>query len=106
MSVSFECCVLSGGGLCKELISHPEESHRLWCVTVCDPETSQMRRPWPTLGFRTREKDGGYIMQLTGERSPSSLAIQSYNRASIRLCTSLFTFIKYALEHNFKSFFV
>ena len=32
MFVSCECCVLSGRGLCYELITHPEESYRLWCV--------------------------------------------------------------------------
>jgi hypothetical protein len=37
MSVCFECCVLSGRGLCDELITCPEESYRLWCV-VCDLE--------------------------------------------------------------------
>ena len=36
----FECCVLSGGGLCDELITRPEEPYRLWCVVVCDLETS------------------------------------------------------------------
>jgi len=34
-----ECCVLSGRGLCDELITHPEESYRLWYV-MCDLETS------------------------------------------------------------------
>jgi hypothetical protein len=29
-----ECCVLSGRGLCDELITRPEESNRLWCVVV------------------------------------------------------------------------
>jgi hypothetical protein len=29
---SSECCVLSGSGLCDELITRPEESCRLWCV--------------------------------------------------------------------------
>jgi len=42
--------VLSGRGLCDELVTHPEESCRLWCVVVCDLETSLMRRPWPTEG--------------------------------------------------------
>jgi hypothetical protein len=28
--------VLSGRGLCDELITRPEESYRLWCVVVCD----------------------------------------------------------------------
>jgi len=40
MFVRFECCVLSGSGLCYELITLPEESYRLWCVVVCDLETS------------------------------------------------------------------
>jgi len=44
------CCVLSGRGLCDELITRPEESYRLWCVVGCDLETSRMRRPWPTGG--------------------------------------------------------
>jgi len=34
MSVSFECCVLLGKGLCDELISRPEESYRVRCVIV------------------------------------------------------------------------
>ena len=38
-------CVLSGRGLCDELITRPEESYRLWCVVVCDLETSRMRMP-------------------------------------------------------------
>jgi len=48
MFVSFECFVLSGRGLCDGMITRPEESYRLWCVVVCDLETSSMRRPWPT----------------------------------------------------------
>jgi len=43
--VCCECCVLSGRGLCDELIIHAEESYQLWCVVVCDLETSRMRRP-------------------------------------------------------------
>jgi hypothetical protein len=35
MSVCWECCVLSGRGLCDELITRPEESYRMWCVAVC-----------------------------------------------------------------------
>jgi hypothetical protein len=49
MFVYCECCVLSGGGLCDELLTRPEESYRLWWV-VCDLETSWKRRPWPTGG--------------------------------------------------------
>ena len=42
MSVCCECCVLSGRGLCDELITRPEESYRLWCVVVCDLENTSL----------------------------------------------------------------
>ena len=61
MDVCVECCVLSGRGLCDDLITRPEESYRLWCVTVCDLETSRMRRPWPALG-----------RSATGRRDPEN----------------------------------
>jgi hypothetical protein len=48
--------VLSGRGLCNELITSPEKSYRLSCVLVCDLETSRMRRPWPALGRSTTVK--------------------------------------------------
>ena len=34
--------MLSGRGLCDELITRPEVSYRLCCVVVCDLETSRM----------------------------------------------------------------
>jgi len=36
--------------LMSELITRPEESYRLWCVVMCDLETSWMRRSWHTVG--------------------------------------------------------
>ena len=53
----FVCCVLSGRGLCDELITLSEESYRLWCVVVCDLETSRMRRTWPALGRSATKKN-------------------------------------------------
>ena len=41
-----ECRVLSGRGLCDELITRPEESYRLWCVVVCGLETSRIGAPY------------------------------------------------------------
>ena len=44
----FVCCerrVLSGRGLCDELITRPEESYRLWCV-MYDLETSRICAPY------------------------------------------------------------
>ena len=40
MFVCCECCVLSGRGLCDELITRREESYRLCCVVLCDLGTS------------------------------------------------------------------
>jgi hypothetical protein len=48
-------CVLSGRGLCDELITRTEESYRLW--SVVDQETSWTRRPYPALGYRARENN-------------------------------------------------
>ena len=57
-----ECCVLSGRGLCDELITRPGESYRVWCVVVCDLENSRMRRPWPALGRSATEKKTVYCL--------------------------------------------
>jgi hypothetical protein len=51
MFVCCECCALSGRGLCDGLITLPEESYRLWCVVVCDLETSKTRRLKPATGL-------------------------------------------------------
>ena len=32
MYVCYEYCLLSGRGPCDGLITHPEESYRVWCV--------------------------------------------------------------------------
>ena len=37
---------MSGRGLCDELITRPEEFYRLWCVVVCDLETSRIGAPY------------------------------------------------------------
>jgi hypothetical protein len=56
MSVSCECCLLSGRGLCDELVPRPEESYRLWCVWVWWWSLEKLRRPRPPRGCRAIEK--------------------------------------------------
>jgi hypothetical protein len=56
MSVSGGRCVFSGTGHCDRPIPRPEESYRLWCVIVCDLETSRMRRLWSRWAVATEEK--------------------------------------------------
>jgi hypothetical protein len=48
MSVSYECRVLSWS------IPSAQEFYRLWCVIVCDLETSRMRLPWTAMGCCVR----------------------------------------------------
>jgi hypothetical protein len=52
MAVSSDCSVLSSRGLCNGPITRPEESYRLWCVTVCYPRRNLKNEAVPTLvGF-------------------------------------------------------
>jgi hypothetical protein len=78
----FVCCVLSGRGLCDELITCPEESNRLWCI-VCDLETSRMRRSvapksnkqtWcrSVLKFKVRSSDVKFCKYLGAHGGTSS----------------------------------
>jgi hypothetical protein len=86
MSVCCECSVLSGRGLCDELISRPDESYRLWCVVVCDLETSRMRRPCPTgeggrpVAPKTKKKYINFRLQrrLVAELSPRNPGFDSW----------------------------
>ena len=60
MFVCYKCCVLSGRGLCDELITRPEESYRMWCVVVCDLETSRIGAPYihDISNLRVKERRG------------------------------------------------
>ena len=54
--VCCECCVLSGRGLCDELITRPEESYRLWCVVVCDLENLKNKEAMTRVGSQRHTK--------------------------------------------------
>jgi len=61
MDVCCECCVLSGRGLCDELITRPEESYRLWCIVMCDLETSKNEEAMTRIGLHCHKKIYIYI---------------------------------------------
>jgi hypothetical protein len=52
----FVCCLLSGRGLCDQQITRPEESYRLWCVVVCDQETSWTKEAINRTGLQSQRK--------------------------------------------------
>jgi len=56
---------LSGRGLCDELITHPEESYRMWCVVVCDLETSRIGAPYIYDISNLRVKEGRILEDLS-----------------------------------------
>ena len=100
MDVCCECCVLSGRGLCDALITRPEESYRLWCVVVCDLETSRMRRPWPTLG-RSATGGGGLCLHVLSTscliHNPKSQSNRKLNLKRLRKLIST----KFKTTQNF-----
>jgi len=48
--------VLSGRGLCDELITRPEESYRLWCVIVRDLENLKNEEATTHVGSQRHKK--------------------------------------------------
>ena len=64
MFVCCECCVFPDRGLCDELITRPEESYWMWCVAVCDLETSLMKSPWPALGHSATWKKNAVVFYM------------------------------------------
>jgi hypothetical protein len=98
MDVCCECCVLSDWGLCDELITRPEESYRLWCVVVCELETSWMRRTWSTVGCRAKNK-----------QTKTQTSFTSYNlfglHVTVRLSYHLHNIIQNAYEHRCTSYY-
>ena len=54
MSVCSDYCVLSGRGLCNELIPRPESPYRVWCVCVTS-KPQQWGGLCPTGAFEPRE---------------------------------------------------
>jgi hypothetical protein len=51
-------------GLCDELITRPEESYRLWCVVVCDLETSRICAPYIYDNRSLRVNDFTFILLM------------------------------------------
>jgi hypothetical protein len=49
------CCVLSGRGLCDELITRPENPTDCGASSCVTKKPRETRRPMPALGCRARE---------------------------------------------------
>jgi len=100
--VCCERCVLSGRGLCDELITSPEESYRLWCVVVCDLDTSRMRRPWPSewgwAGLYTKNKQTNKVT-LHPSRQMQTIISWIANRVTSVKCNWILYMTLYCLTY-------
>jgi hypothetical protein len=76
MFVCCECCVLSGRGLCDELITCPGESYVLWCVVVCDLENLKNEEAMTRVGSQRHSKINKYARELKAHIS----RVVSYNK--------------------------
>ena len=76
-----ECCVLSGSGLCDQLIIHPEDSYRLWCVVVCDLETLRLKNPRPRwVATPQKTKNIAIMFVCFWHNSPQWARVSSFTR--------------------------
>jgi len=87
MFVCFECCVLSGRGLCDELITPPEESCRLWCVIVIY-KPRELGGPGPLRAVRQETNDGGTEIKLLNP-SAGPRHDQHTKRSVLECCISV-----------------
>ena len=62
-SVSSDCCILLGRGLCDGSITRSEESYREWS-SECDPGTT-LRSAWPAGAVEPRGKRNFHFQLLT-----------------------------------------
>jgi hypothetical protein len=82
MSVSCKCCVLSGRGLCDELVLRPEESYRVWVVSSVIVKPRTMRRPRPSRGCRANKKNPQSVSTIAHPNA-TALALRYLVRAAI-----------------------
>jgi hypothetical protein len=57
--------VLSGRGLCDELITRPEESYRLWCAVVFGPKNLMNEETIVRVGPQRQKKITGVVAEPT-----------------------------------------
>jgi len=78
---------LSGRGLCDELITRPEESYRLWCVVVCDLETSRIGAPYKydISNLRVKVKNSHIVIALTITYEYKYRNVNIFTRHKLRL---------------------
>jgi len=70
--------VLSGRGLCDELITRPEESYQMRCVVVCDLENLKKEEAMTRVGSQRHSRKKNSVSVLTLHCLLSSVIKSSY----------------------------
>jgi hypothetical protein len=98
-------CVLSGRGLCDELITRPEESYRLWCVVVYDQKNVVVEEAIARAGLQSQRNEqtdkeptvrrcntyGVYSVFFKSTCFGDQYAHhQEYNKVTTAFCTALY----------------
>jgi len=76
---------------CHELITRSEESYRLRSVVVCNLETSWMRRPWPSAGYRAKSKQTNKLSALSATNLLGKFPLPELERT----CSTIIIFFEY-----------
>ena len=95
--------MLSGRGVCDELITRPEESYQLWCVVVCDLETSRIGAAYMYDISSLRVNDLNMLLLLTlplisGYDPQFCLLFPLYNTLDMARWVTLWFTVTYALR--------
>ena len=101
--VCCECRVLSGRGLCDELITRPEESYRLWRIVVCDLETSRIGVPYTGCPRRNVPDFGRVFLMFKYTDITQNTYVQSWTVTEIMArevwnCDSCYTLVDYQIH--------
>jgi hypothetical protein len=86
MFVYCKCCVLSGRGLCDELITRPEESYRLWCVVVCDLENLRNEEAMTRVGSQLHSRKKNACVRVDVVSGPLIFVLFSPQRRCRQYC--------------------
>ena len=90
--VCCDYCVLSGRGLCDELITRPEESYRLWRVVMCVLETSNTSRLKSATGL-WKIQPQGCNARKTNKRVSRNLVLIIRRSNCINTTSGIFYFV-------------
>ena len=104
ISVCYECCVLSGRGLCDELITSPEESYRMWCVWVWSKTTITI------CTYNGQTQEGRKKERKKKERNPTAfrkkLIDKNHQAQQYKLCNTVLLQIRYMFYFYLFFYFV